>query len=153
MRPSRSRMSRVLTMPGWTQFAVTLASISWSCSASALVWSTLASLDSAYARVGSYGLERERIQDNQGRSVIISISVVTGTANGRCSLHTTYIFLRVTRSRYATASSPENQLWMVEETFTMRPSTPVALAVSAIFSSSSRVSRKCPGVEGANQFN
>lgn len=59
----------------------------------------------------------------------------------------TYIFLRVTRSRYATASSPENQLWMVEETFTMRPWTPVSLAVSAIFSSSSRVSKKCPGCE------
>jgi hypothetical protein len=57
IRPSRSRMSRVLTMPGWTQLAVTLAFISLSCPASALVWSTLASLDSAYARVGSYGLQ------------------------------------------------------------------------------------------------
>ena len=56
-RPSRSRMSRVLTMPGWTQLAVTLAFISLSRSASALVCSTLASLDSAYAFVGSYGLD------------------------------------------------------------------------------------------------
>jgi hypothetical protein len=57
MRPSRSRMSRVLTMPGWTQLAVTLAFISLSRSASALVCRTLASLESAYALVGSYGLE------------------------------------------------------------------------------------------------
>jgi hypothetical protein len=56
MRPSLSRMRRVLTMPGWTQLAVTLAPISLRRSASTLVCRTLASLDSAYALVGSYGL-------------------------------------------------------------------------------------------------
>jgi hypothetical protein len=64
-RPSRSRMSRVLTMPGWTQLAVTLAFISLSRSASALVCRTLASLDSAYAFVGSYGLDGNQSSGNK----------------------------------------------------------------------------------------
>lgn len=83
MRPSRSLVSRVLTIPGCTQLAVTFASISynihkthkfylfasflfdlikeikkllvltWSLRASSLVCKTLASFEREYARVAS----------------------------------------------------------------------------------------------------
>lgn len=91
-------------MPGWTQLAVTLAPISLRRSASALVCRTLASLDSAYALVGSYGLLVAFIGDvSQSIRADDLIHIQLGSwiqiDGGEEQQSTQYIFLRVTRSR------------------------------------------------------
>lgn len=102
----------------------------------------------------SKGGEQNLIRSNSSRQILIiinkKIQMDRSATVEQDWFSWPHLVLRLISPRYRIVS-PENQPWMADDTFTMRPWTPLSAAVRIILLSNSFVNRKWPEKK-KNQF-